>query len=201
MDDDNKEEDGRRCHKYSARAQRDIMELGARLFQVSQCSTQVIAATIETVVLRMKLYAGHYAGMELTISLSLPMNYPFRPPIAKNFTKIWPHHPNVDSATGRISHPMLESDWKPVQSLNTVVLGLTLLFLHFSPIQAGESLPSAGGGRGGQYNKRAFELPHSYNVDATFGDLCLMDALPEFSSSISSTSYYSNSINKRTKLS
>lgn len=79
----------------------------------------------------MSFSGGYYAGGTFVISVSLPETYPFRPPRVHCLTRVW--HPNVELSTGRVSHPLLESDWKPVLSINAVVLGIQLLFLEPNP--------------------------------------------------------------------
>ena len=48
--------------------------------------------------------------------------------------RIW--HPNIDPLTGRVMLPILGSDWRPVLSINTVLLGLQLIFLEPNPAQS-----------------------------------------------------------------
>ena len=73
----------------------------------------------------LRVAAGFYAGGTFVVSLKVPSNYPFRAPTANALTRVW--HPNIDVENGRIRHPLLERDWKPVLSINTVVFGLQLL--------------------------------------------------------------------------
>ncbi|KAH8086713.1 NEDD8 transferase [Aureococcus anophagefferens] len=68
------------------------------------------------------------------LSLRVPANYPFRPPSVYCLTRVW--HPNVCVDGGRVSHPLLDRDWKPVLSINTVIFGLQLLFLEPNPEHA-----------------------------------------------------------------
>ena len=62
------------------------------------------------------------------LSLRVPHSYPFRPPEVYCLTRCW--HPNIDVETGRVRHPLLDRDWKPVLSLNTVIFGLQLFFIE-----------------------------------------------------------------------
>ncbi|KAK7248790.1 ubiquitin-conjugating enzyme [Aureococcus anophagefferens] len=71
------------------------------------------------------------AGGSFALSLRVPANYPFRPPSVYCLTRVW--HPNVCVDGGRVSHPLLDRDWKPVLSINTVIFGLQLLFLEPNP--------------------------------------------------------------------
>jgi ubiquitin-protein ligase len=36
--------------------------------------------------------------------------------------RVW--HPNIDLTTGKVMMPILGQDWRPVLSINTVLLGL-----------------------------------------------------------------------------
>ena len=79
--------------------------------------------------------AGFYAGGTFVVSLKVPSNYPFRAPPATALTRVW--HPNIDVENGRIRHPLLERDWKPVLSINTLIYGLQHLFIdpnHEDPL-------------------------------------------------------------------
>jgi hypothetical protein len=59
----------------------------------------------------------------------VPPQYPFRPPVVKSLSDV--RHPQIDSITRFVQSPILsaDADWRPVLSLNTVILALQLLFL------------------------------------------------------------------------
>ena len=97
---------------------------------------------------------GAYAMSSFLFSIHLPSSYPFAPPHVRCLTPCL--HPLLSFRTGRVYHPILHHDWKPVLTLNTVVFALQLLFhLHDSqPLTDGDEevrllLDSSGGGLGG----------------------------------------------------
>mmetsp|Transcript_6326 Transcript_6326/g.19172 ORF Transcript_6326/g.19172 Transcript_6326/m.19172 type:complete len:242 (-) Transcript_6326:426-1151(-) len=114
------------------RMKKDMVELSSQRFTCPHATTVVEVNPSGTQVsVTMSFSGGYYAGGTFVVSLSLPENYPFRPPRVYCLTRVW--HPNVELETGRVSHPLLEGDWKPVQSINAVILGIQLLFLEPNP--------------------------------------------------------------------
>lgn len=118
------------------RAKKDMMELSSQRFTCPHATTVVQLnpngnSGGNVVGVTMSFSGGYYAGGTFVLSLTLPGNYPFRPPQVYCLTRVW--HPNVELVTGRVSHPLLEGDWKPVQSINAVILGIQLLFLEPNP--------------------------------------------------------------------
>ncbi|KAJ8609968.1 hypothetical protein CTAYLR_008093 [Chrysophaeum taylorii] len=113
------------------RVKRDMLELNSQRFTCPHATTKVSLEAGGQVGVSMSFSGGYYAGGTFVLSLSLPENYPFRPPRVYCVTRVW--HPNVEVETGRVSHPLLEGDWKPVQSINAVILGIQLLFLEPNP--------------------------------------------------------------------
>ena len=81
---------------------------------------------------------GVYALSSFLFSIHLPSSYPFSPPHVRCLTPCL--HPLLSFRTGRVHHPILHHDWKPVLSLNTIVFALQLLFhLHDSqPLTDGD---------------------------------------------------------------
>ena len=69
---------------------------------------------------------GLYARSTFLFSLHLPSSYPFSPPHVRCLTPTL--HPFISARSGRVHHPILHEQWKPVLSLNTVVFALQLLF-------------------------------------------------------------------------
>jgi ubiquitin-conjugating enzyme E2 M len=55
-------------------------------------------------------------------------DYPFSPPRVRCLTHV--PHPNIEAFTGELRLPLLNSEWKPVLTINTCVLALQLLFLE-----------------------------------------------------------------------
>lgn len=74
---------------------------------------------------------GIYQQGAFSFNLEIPSNYPFQAPSVTCITRVW--HPNIDLSTGKVLLPILEKDWRPVLSINTVVFGLQLLFLEPNP--------------------------------------------------------------------
>ncbi|KAH8053887.1 Ubiquitin-conjugating enzyme E2 [Aureococcus anophagefferens] len=109
------------------RVKKDLVELASQKFTCPHASTHI------------DFPEGDILNMHVTISLTrvlrcrsaAPTNYPLRPPSVYCLTRVW--HPNVCVDGGRVSHPLLDRDWKPVLSINTVIFGLQLLFLEPNP--------------------------------------------------------------------
>ncbi|KAK2877299.1 hypothetical protein FQN49_001250 [Arthroderma sp. PD_2] len=66
-----------------------------------------------------------YEGGTFKIDISIPTEYPFRPPVMKFDTKVW--HPNVSSQTGAICLDTLSSAWSPVLTIKSALLSLQSL--------------------------------------------------------------------------
>jgi len=145
------------------RVKKDLVELASQKFTCPHASTHIdfpegdILNMHVTISLTSGFYAGaraassrdarapsppppprarprRPAGGSFALSLRVPTNYPFRPPSVYCLTRVW--HPNVCVDGGRVSHPLLDRDWKPVLSINTVIFGLQLLFLEPNPEHA-----------------------------------------------------------------
>ena len=127
------------------RVKKDLAELTSQKFTCPHATTHIDfpEGNILDMSVTITLTGGFYAGGSFALSLKVPQNYPFRPPSVYCLTRIW--HPNVDVDSGRVSHPLLDRDWKPVLSINTVIFGLQLLFLepnpdHFANARAARAL-------------------------------------------------------------
>ncbi|KAF8950365.1 NEDD8-conjugating protein ubc12 [Entomortierella lignicola] len=70
---------------------------------------------------------GFYAGGTFKFSFSVNGNYPHDAPSVKCLQKIY--HPNIQ-ADGKICLNILREDWKPVLTLNSVMVGLQYLLLE-----------------------------------------------------------------------
>lgn len=60
------------------------------------------------------------------MTLTFPPSYPYSAPRARCLARIF--HPNIDYA-GNVCLNVLRLDWSPVLSLNSVLLGLLMLFV------------------------------------------------------------------------
>ncbi|ODQ63254.1 NEDD8-conjugating enzyme UBC12 [Nadsonia fulvescens var. elongata DSM 6958] len=70
---------------------------------------------------------GFYVGAHITFEFAINLNFPHEPPKVKCLNKIY--HPNID-LQGNVCLNILREDWKPVLSLNSVMIGLQYLFLE-----------------------------------------------------------------------
>ena len=66
-----------------------------------------------------------YEGGTYQIDITIPNEYPFRPPTMKFDTKIW--HPNVSSITGAICLDTLGTAWSPVLTIKSALISLQSL--------------------------------------------------------------------------
>ncbi|KFH45367.1 Ubiquitin-conjugating enzyme E2-like protein [Hapsidospora chrysogenum ATCC 11550] len=72
-----------------------------------------------------------YAGGTFRVKITIPDDYPFKPPAAVFLTKMW--HPNISSQTGAICLDTLSTGWSPVQTIKTVLLSLRMLLEFPNP--------------------------------------------------------------------
>lgn len=73
---------------------------------------------------------GFYASGTFDFTVTVPEDYPHKPPKVKCTTPIY--HPNID-LQGNVCLNILRQDWKPVLTLSSVLYGLQLLFLEPNP--------------------------------------------------------------------
>lgn len=69
---------------------------------------------------------GFWRGGAFSFDVAVGPGYPHDPPKVKCRTKVF--HPNIDSA-GAVCLNILREDWKPVLSMNHVLMGLHHIFL------------------------------------------------------------------------
>mmetsp|Transcript_20122 Transcript_20122/g.26072 ORF Transcript_20122/g.26072 Transcript_20122/m.26072 type:complete len:246 (-) Transcript_20122:565-1302(-) len=121
-----------RSNLASIRVKKDIAELSSQQFVCGQASTSIEFPEGHRNILKMtvmiKMLDGLYQGGQFIFALDVPTTYPFHPPKVKCTTKVW--HPNIEPQTGEVQLAILERDWRPVLSINTVIFGLQLLFLE-----------------------------------------------------------------------
>lgn len=80
--------------------------------------------------LHTSLTAGFYKGGQFNFTFKINPNYPHEPPKVRCTQKIY--HPNLD-LDGNVCLNILREEWKPVLSLNSVIIGLQFLFLEPNP--------------------------------------------------------------------
>ena len=71
-----------------------------------------------------------WSGGIYQFTIEIPFNYPHEAPKAHCNTPIY--HPNIDTA-GNVCLNILRADWRPVLGLNSVFIGLILLFDEPNP--------------------------------------------------------------------
>jgi len=106
------------------RVQKDLTEL-------SLGSTMKITFPIPDDILNFTLTIepdeGMYKGGSFLFTFVINQNFPHDPPKVKCTQKIY--HPNID-LEGNVCLNILREDWKPVLSLNAVIVGMQFLFLE-----------------------------------------------------------------------
>lgn len=116
------------------RVRKDVNELAKAKFTCAQARTRVefpdgannmlqLIFTISIIDL-----SSPFAYGDFTFLVDIPKTYPFHAPSVRCLTRVW--HPNIDIATGKVMISILGRDWRPVLSINTVLLGLQLIFLE-----------------------------------------------------------------------
>ncbi|CAI5721674.1 unnamed protein product [Hyaloperonospora brassicae] len=116
------------------RVRKDVNELSKAKFTCSQAKTRVDfpdgANNMLQLIFSMSIadVSGPFANGDFTFFVEIPRTYPFHAPSVTCLTRVW--HPNIDAATGKVMMPILGKDWCPVLSINTVLLGLQLIFLE-----------------------------------------------------------------------
>jgi len=74
------------------------------------------------------LKEGPYAGCRLEFNVSVPDKYPYSPPTFHCKQKVF--HPNIDPDRGRTLTPLLEKEWKPVVTMEHILLAVEVIFLN-----------------------------------------------------------------------
>jgi len=116
------------------RVRKDVNELSKAKFTCHQAKTRVEfpdgANNMLKLIFTISIadVAGPYANGDFTFFVEIPKTYPFHAPSVTCLTRVW--HPNIDPTNGKVMMPIIGRDWRPVLSINTVLLGLQLIFLE-----------------------------------------------------------------------
>ena len=72
-------------------------------------------------------YDGHYKDGTFIFDVKVPKSYPHEPPKVLCETQVF--HPNIDME-GHVCLNILREDWKPVLTINSIIMGLQFLMLE-----------------------------------------------------------------------
>jgi ubiquitin-conjugating enzyme E2 D len=78
-----------------------------------------------------------YEGGQFLLSITLPQQYPFKPPDAKFETRIY--HPNVMKDSGEICKDMYQTGWGPVKNIRWIIELIISFLINPVPEQAVEA--------------------------------------------------------------
>jgi len=126
------------------RVSKDLAELVEHKF-TAHASTRITfphgRANLRRFLLLVTPHAGLYARASVLFAISIPPAYPFSPPRVRCHTPVL--HPCINPRTGHVFLHLLKQDWKPVLTLNAVILALQLLFLEPWPVLSSHAATSS----------------------------------------------------------
>jgi len=110
------------------RAQKDISDLEA---YNSRCMNYPNPDDIMNFDFMLKPDTGYWRGAKLRFHVSIPGDYPYKPPRVSCLTKIY--HPNLD-LQGNVCLNILRADWTAVMTVAHVLDGLRFLMYDPNPL-------------------------------------------------------------------
>uniref|UniRef100_A0A7S2QST3 UBC core domain-containing protein n=1 Tax=Norrisiella sphaerica TaxID=552664 RepID=A0A7S2QST3_9EUKA len=120
----------RRLSRAELRLEKDVEELTFNRAKVDglSCSIEFRSTSNLKFSCIIKPTSGPYGGGEFVFAIIIPEEYPFWPPEVNCETRIF--HPNMCLRTGKVGLPILNNLWKPVYTVNKVILEIQKLFLQ-----------------------------------------------------------------------
>ncbi|KAG9399405.1 NEDD8-conjugating enzyme ube2f [Aphanomyces cochlioides] len=116
------------------RVRKDVNELSKGKFTCSHATTRIeFPDGIDNllcilIVISITDPGSPYTNGDFRFRFDIPRTYPFHAPLVFSLDRIW--HPNIDINTGHVMFSILGKDWRPVLSINTILLGLQLIFIE-----------------------------------------------------------------------
>ncbi|GMH51528.1 hypothetical protein TrRE_jg2414 [Triparma retinervis] len=89
----------------------------------------ILSLIVSVTPLHGPYHRSHPAPKTFNFSVTIPSNYPFKPPRVVSLSRMY--HPNV-CADGTVLLPVLGNSWRPVMSLSSLVMAIGLMFLSVS---------------------------------------------------------------------
>ena len=114
----------------------DIKRLKKELFDMQKVDTPNLSAgpindnLYEWEAVILGPISTPYEGGIFNLNISIPSNYPFKPPIVIFKTKIY--HPNINSA-GNICLDILKNNWSPALTISKILLSICSLLSDPNP--------------------------------------------------------------------
>jgi len=114
------------------RLRKDMEELSSHSFSEKGTIVKILKPHGEkdqtTFICTITPVEGPFAHGTFVFMIQVPHTYPFSPPSVKCLNRVF--HPNFDFRTGSVFLPILADNWRPVLTMNNVILAVQRLFLE-----------------------------------------------------------------------